>query len=120
FDQQIIERKPDRPTPIRIPAEQLGIRFARRIMHFELAAFSVENVGMLLVNLRKRSNPKRREKLVLVQRIFQNALQALELWDSEKQALSRLPVARDGAGGNVARQVFFVLQKPVHSFAESR
>ena len=33
FDQQIVHRKPDRPPPVRISAEQTGRRFGRLVVH---------------------------------------------------------------------------------------
>src|SRR5437867_2217127 len=82
-----------RPAAVRIAAEQLGVRFPRRIMHFERAPVGLESVRMLLVNLRQRANAKRREEFILVKRILQHALQPLELRDRQQQALSRLTIA---------------------------
>src|SRR5216683_701573 len=46
FDNQIIERHPYRPAPIRIATEDPRIRIARHVIEAELSAATVDLIGM--------------------------------------------------------------------------
>ncbi len=42
LDEQVVDRKPDRPAPVRVAAEQAGVRFARLVVDAILLAAAVE------------------------------------------------------------------------------
>src|SRR5438105_4075547 len=57
LDEEIIDRQPDRPAPIRIAAEDVRLRFARIVSHLALrAVLGTENVRMLRVRFAERAH----------------------------------------------------------------
>ncbi len=56
FDQQIIDRKPDRPAPVGITAKKPAVRFARRVADRILLPARLKLKRMFGVMLRQRAN----------------------------------------------------------------
>src|SRR6266542_857753 len=53
FDNEIVDRKPARTTPVRIAAEESGCRFSRLIVNRILHSIDAETVRLVPVNARK-------------------------------------------------------------------
>src|SRR2546427_3294536 len=53
LDQQVVDRHPDRPAPVRIATEESGVRLAGRVGHLGALVSPLEDVGMLEVVPRK-------------------------------------------------------------------
>src|SRR4051794_3053083 len=51
LDHQVVEREPDRAAPVRVAAEQMGVRVARLVANLVLLAVEVESYGFGLVHL---------------------------------------------------------------------
>src|SRR6266851_2044994 len=75
FDQQIVHRKPDRPAPIGIAAEDFGGGFRRLVLHAVHMAIHVNLIRMIFVIPRKRTHSEIRQKFRLIQHAGQHALQ---------------------------------------------
>ena len=56
FDQQIIDGKPDRPSPVGIAAKEPAVRFARRVADRKLLPARFKLKRMFGVKLRQRAN----------------------------------------------------------------
>src|SRR5262245_29585259 len=56
LDEQIIQRKPDRPAPVGISAEQPGGRFSRLVVHRILVAIDLQPVRLMQVITRERAD----------------------------------------------------------------
>lgn len=69
---QIIDRKPNRTSPIGITAEQIGVTLARYIVDTIFLALGAEDVRSGRVNFRNGANSVRRKKFIFVQKIFQD------------------------------------------------
>src|SRR5207248_11567334 len=59
FNQQKIDRKPDRPAPVGISAEQAGCRFRRLVIDALLIAVDRQTVRVLVVIARQRAHAVR-------------------------------------------------------------
>src|SRR5947209_8140544 len=57
FDQEIIDREPDRTAPVGVAAEQATIGLGWLIAHGELVAIAREDVRVILVTLGERRTP---------------------------------------------------------------
>ena len=55
FNDQIIDWKPDRPSPIGVATEQMGVPFAGNIVDPVLTAVSTKNIGSGGMDLRQES-----------------------------------------------------------------
>src|SRR6185436_16127772 len=71
FDQQVIDREPDRATPVRASAEQVCVRLARRVFDGVLRAVVVERERRVQVYTRQGPNSIRRQEFVLVQHVLE-------------------------------------------------
>ena len=77
LDEQIIDREPDRPAPVRVAAEDVGLRLPRLVANCVLLAVDDQCEGVIQMHARERAHAVRREKLVLVEHIPQHADQPL-------------------------------------------
>ena len=73
FDDEVVDREPDRAAPVRVAAEHPTVTLARDIADFVMLATVVESEGFLLVNPAKRTNAKTAEKLVFINEAFKTA-----------------------------------------------
>ena len=63
FDQQIVERKPDRAAPIRVSAEHPAGRFGRLVIELRRCTPSTSSIDRVIgVIARDRANPVRTQK----------------------------------------------------------
>src|SRR6266436_3583262 len=63
---QVINRKPDRTSPVGIAAKQIGITLAGYIVDTIFLTIRAKDVGVGRVNFRKGAYSVRREKFILV------------------------------------------------------
>jgi hypothetical protein len=56
FNEQIVHRKPDRPTPVRVAAEESRGQLRRLIVHPVFGAVDRQDIGVLRVILRHGAN----------------------------------------------------------------
>ena len=117
FDQEIIDREPDRTAPVGVAAEQATIGLGRLIAHGELVAIAREDVRVILVTLGERPYAVWREKLGFIQHAPQQTLHSVSTEQREQHPIAdtwHVP-ARDQR-----RQIGPVLQKPNQAAAEVR
>jgi hypothetical protein len=58
FDDQEVDREPHRAAPVRVAAEQAGVRLGGRVLDRVLAAGELDAIGLRLVDARQRAQPK--------------------------------------------------------------
>src|SRR5262249_24129446 len=75
FDEEVVRRKPDRPAPIGVAAEQAGVGFARHITHAVYLAAGLEFIRVLLMELGQGTNPIGGQELVFIKEIRQYTLE---------------------------------------------
>src|SRR5215471_2852468 len=109
FDQQEIHREPDRSAPVRIAAEQTGRRFAWLIVDAVFSSVRSQNIGMLPMNPRYRTDAVGRKKLIFIQHHFQNSPQLLAVHDRQQPPFS---LARSLHAGDVVRKVWAIFDEP--------
>src|SRR5215475_12082480 len=56
FDDQEVDREPHRPAPIRVAAEQPGLRLGRLVIYTVLDALDVDLIRVVLMEARKRAD----------------------------------------------------------------
>src|SRR3972149_3618705 len=84
LDQQVVHRKPDRPAPFRVPAEQPRLRLPGLVFHPVLQTVQTENVRMVPVDPGQRPDPVRGEIFVLVQHVPEDPSKPLPRGGGEK------------------------------------
>ena len=72
FNEQIVDGKPDRTTPVRIAAEESRARFGRLIAHSIVDAHRRQQIGVIFVIAREGTDCKRREEFLFIQHIPQD------------------------------------------------
>src|SRR5271168_3141806 len=92
--QQRVDREPDRSPPVRVAAEQPGVRFRRDVLDPIFLAGAVEYIRMLAVDARERTDPIGRKELILIEQVAQHALQALTRRDRQQAPRVHLLLAR--------------------------
>ncbi len=74
LDDEIVDRKPDRPAPVGIATEHSGVRFGRQILHAVLHPSDVQDVRVVEMIPGKRPNAVRAKEFVLAEQVRQHAL----------------------------------------------
>src|SRR5690348_1035964 len=64
FDQEIVDREPDGPAPIRVATEKSGAGLRRLVVNAILHSIDRKAIGIVLVNAREGSQAERREEFV--------------------------------------------------------
>src|SRR5262249_23511814 len=59
FDDQEVDREPHRPAPIRVAAEQPGLRLRRLVIYTVLDALDIDPIRIVLMEARKRADAVR-------------------------------------------------------------
>src|SRR4030095_6421360 len=77
FDHQIVQRKPDRTTPIRVTTKQSRARLGRLVSHPVLGAIHLQHIRMVFVKTRNRTNAIRRKKFVFIEHEAKYAAQLI-------------------------------------------
>src|ERR1051326_6014042 len=109
FDQQKVHWEPDRPTPVGIAAEEACGRFTWLVIDAIFVADGPQNVRMLAMNARYRTNSVRRKELVFVQHHFQDSPQLFAVHDRQQATFS---LSGSVHAGDVVSQVFAILDEP--------
>src|SRR5712691_8029138 len=86
FHQEIVDRKPDRPAPVRIAAEQARRGFGGLVVHAIRISVYVNFVRMVLVEARKGAHAVRRKEFRLVQHAAKHALELFAIHEGEQPA----------------------------------
>ena len=118
LDEEIIDRQPDRPTPIRIAAENVRLRFSRIVSHLALrAVLGTENVRMLRVRFAERAHAVIAQEFCGIQHATQETFHAMPARERNQAAIAgaRLVPARDEVG-----EIGPILQVPFEALLESR
>src|SRR6186997_806752 len=84
FNYQKIDRKPDRTTPVGVPAKQPGLRFRRFVIDAMFDSVKLQTVGMRLVITRYRPHAVWREKLLLIKHKSQHPAQPISIHKRKK------------------------------------
>ena len=122
LDEQKIHRKPYRPAPVGIPAEQTSRGFAGRVVHTEFLCAKAKHERMRLVHTRHGADAKRREKLRVVEQVPEHAGQPLARRDREQPVSVSLADLLRGSGHvrNVTPEVGPIAKKPFHPLPKAR
>ena len=73
FDEQVIDRKPDRAAPVRVAAEKVAGAFAGHVIHAMFLVPRSEDVGFVAMDARDRAQSVGREKFVFIEHVAQQA-----------------------------------------------
>src|SRR5205823_8568448 len=77
FNEQVIDRHPDRSAPIRIPAENTGLRFSRLIANHFLLSANQQRVRVIFMIHADRENAVIAQKLVWVEHTAQQTFHSM-------------------------------------------
>ncbi len=69
FDDQVVDREPDRAAPVGVAAEKVAIAFAGNIIDTMFLVPGDEDVGLIAMDTRDRAQSVGREKLVFVEHV---------------------------------------------------
>src|SRR5262245_12211767 len=116
LDQQEVDRKPDRPSPVRVAAKETGPGLRRLVVHTILVSADAEHVRLLFVNARYGSDAERRQELALVQHDAKDSSQLIAVNDRQQAAVA---IAVRPHAGNSGGQVRAVFDEPVQPAPES-
>jgi hypothetical protein len=83
FDQEVVDREPDRTPPIGVATEESRVALARDIVYAPLMAVYIKAVGVVPVDARKRTDAVGCQELSLVKEIPQYLLQSLSRGNGE-------------------------------------
>src|SRR6267378_2965833 len=86
FHQQIVNRKPDGPAPVRIPAKKARGGFGRLVLDAADISVHLNFVRMILVVARKGAHTIRRKKFRFVQHAAEHALELFAVHEREETA----------------------------------
>ena len=117
FQQQIVERKPDRSAPVRVAAEHSGFRIAGRIADRGIMPLAVKNVGVILVILRHRTDAAGSQEFVFVEQVFERPAQPARRGKCQQPVLVTVALA-DLHVGDRLPQIAAVGEKPLHALGE--
>jgi hypothetical protein len=90
LDQQVVDRKPDRPAPVGVAAEEAGGGLARLVVHPMFLAIEPEDVRPVAVGAGKGADAVRREELIFIQHVAQDALELLARRDGQQPVAAAL------------------------------
>src|SRR5689334_5568110 len=110
LDNKVVQRHPDRTSPVRVAAEEPGIRFGRLIRNRKLGSVRPKLVWVVQVMPRNRADAEVGKELGLVQHSSEQALHPMAAQQGQQMALphSRLIPPRDQLG-----EVGPVIEKPL-------
>ena len=83
FDDEKVNRKPDRPAPVRIAAEQITRPLARNVVHAVFVVAHAKDVRMIAMDARDGAQTVGREEFVFIEHVAQGALQSLACWNRQ-------------------------------------
>src|SRR4029077_10863643 len=86
FNQEVIDREPDRTAPVGVPAKHPGWRVSGRVFHRIRLPANLDTERALPVDGGERANAMRGEKFRFVQDPAQKAFEALAVWKGEQCA----------------------------------
>src|SRR5262249_8073886 len=115
LDEEVVEREPDGTSPVRVPSEDADGGLARHVAHAEVLALELALEGAARVDAGERADSPRREELVLVEQVAEQALETRPGGDGEEAATVGLLHAGDLVG-----EVAPVLEEPSHALREGR
>ncbi len=79
LDDQIVNWKPNRSSPIGISAEEMSVSFAGNIIDAVFTTIGAKYIGLGSVDLGEGTDSERRKKLIFIQQIAENSDTA-DLW----------------------------------------
>src|SRR5712664_2622830 len=84
FHKQIVDRKPNRPAPVRISAEQARRGFGRLVIDAVRISVHVNFVRMVLMEARKGAHAVRRKEFRFIQHAAEHALELLAVHEGQQ------------------------------------
>src|SRR5437588_10284248 len=87
FDEQIIDRKPNRSAPIGIAAEDSGLRFGGLVIYDFGFAAHVENVGMFFVIFAERTHAVVAQKFIRIEHAPQQTFHSMPASERDQAPL---------------------------------
>ena len=116
LDKQVIDRQPNRSTPIGIAAEQSRTRFRRFVVDSIFRAVDRHFIRMIRMITGQSANAEWRQKLLFIEHIAQHAFQPVAINQRKKTARSIV----SGFGLDVFAQSGSVFDKLLHAAFEAR
>src|SRR5580692_1630831 len=117
LDEEIVQRKPDRPAPVRISAKNTAARFGRLVIDTADMIVHLNFVGMIEVVARQRTHSVGGQKLGFVQHAAENALDLFAIGERKETANSaRRALRHFDMLGNVS----MIVDEPLHPAFETR
>src|SRR5205814_1294344 len=116
FDDEEVDREPDRAAPIRVATEKITRSLARNIIDTVFLVADTKDVRVIVMGTRDRAQSVRRKEFVFVEHVAQRAAQPFARWDREH------PVAGGRAHfaiGDKGGEILTVIEKPIHPLLES-
>ncbi len=107
-DDQVVQREPERPAPVGVPAEHRGGGLGRLIVDPEAQAGDIELVRMVAMVGGQRPQPVRGQELVGVEQPGEQPLQAVGAGHAEQEP----PVARLTAKQALFAELASVVEAP--------
>src|SRR5262249_42127856 len=86
LDQEVVDRKPDRPAPVRVSAKEARARFRGLIVYPVLAAINRKHVWVVAVMLGHAADPVGGEELTLVEHQAEDPGELRAAHDRQKPA----------------------------------
>ncbi len=115
LDQQEVDRKPHRPAPVRVAAEERRGRFAGLVVEHEALAVERQDERIGRMPLRQRADAVRAQEPVLVERMREDAPELVRIDEREAQPLLDAAVREVGEAG---QQVPAVFEEPAEALRE--
>ena len=114
LDQEIVGRKPDRSSPVRVASKKPRVRLARNVVHPMHLAVRLKFIGILLVKPGQRAEAVGGKKFIFVEQVAEHSLQSFARRDRQ-QAMAVVVFTV----GDVPREVLPMFQEPGQAFAET-
>ena len=84
LEDEEVYREPDRPTPVRVAAEEASSGFAGVIVDAVFDSTNVDDIRIILVKLRNGAQPVRREEFIFIEHVFEHSFQSRARRDREQ------------------------------------
>ena len=118
FNQQEVDRKPNRATPIGIAPEHAAVRLTGNVFHAMLHLSGRKNKRPFLMDSGQSANAVGRKEFPFIQDVSEHALESFS--GGNGQQVGAVIVLLAFHVGNVASQILAVVEKPLQSLFEPR
>ena len=114
LEDEEVYREPDRPTPVRVAAEEASSGFAGVIVDPVFDSTCVHDIRIILVKLRNGAQPVRREEFIFIKHVFEHSFQSRARRDREQTVVMPCFTV-----GDVLREIGAMFHEPLQTFVEA-